>query len=201
MRAGLRCPARWATGGRWSLAAALLLTACAPPPPLLGTKLLPRTLSGTDGASHTLPPDGSARLTVLVFFDDHCPCQTAHDRRLRELYALYHPRGVDFLAVDSQRGASVERDRAEAEKRGYPFPLLVDPGGSLARSMGADYATETFVLGPGGTIRYHGGIDSDRTHLEESAIPYLRDALEDLLADRPPRRAESKALGCALETR
>jgi peroxiredoxin len=180
------------------LAVVALLPACAQS--TLGTSLAASSLPGTDGVAHALEPAGSAQLTVLVFFADHCPCQAAHDARLRDLYALYHPRGVEVLAVDSETGATPERDAAEAAKRGYPFPLVIDHGGALARRLGAVYATETFVLDRSGTVRYHGGIDSDKRRLHEDAIPFLRDALDDLLAERPLRRTESKALGCALQT-
>jgi peroxiredoxin len=166
----------------------------------VGVTLAASPLPGTDGATHAVQPGGDTRLTVLVFFADHCPCQAAHDGRLRDLYALYHPRGVDIFAVDSETDATAERDASEAAKRAYPFPILIDHGGALARRVGAVYATETFVIDRSGTVRYHGGIDSDKRRLHEDAIPFLRDAMDDLLAQRPLRRTESKALGCALQT-
>jgi peroxiredoxin len=166
---------------------------------LIGSRLVASPLPGTDGAMHAVQPS-QARLMVLFFFANHCPCQAAHDARLRDLYALYHARGVDFLAVDSEIGASAPRDAAEAAARAYPFPILIDQGGSLARRLGAEYATEAFVIDRAGAVQYHGGIDSDKLHLHADATPFLREALDDLIADRPPRRAEGKALGCALET-
>jgi hypothetical protein len=51
-----------------------------------------------------------------------------------------------------------------------------------------------------GIVRYHGGLDSDRNELHDDALPYLGNALDDLLAGKSPRTAESKALGCALQT-
>jgi peroxiredoxin len=180
------------------LTVAALAAACAQS--TLPMNLATSSLPGTDGTSHTLEPGGATQLTVLVFFADHCPCQAAHDGRLRDLYARYHPRGVEVLAVDSETDATPERDAAEAAKRGYPFPIVIDHGGALARRVGAVYATETFVIDRSGTVRYHGGIDSDKRRLHEDAIPFLRDALDDLLAERPLRRPLSKALGCALQT-
>jgi peroxiredoxin len=188
-----------ARGLRAAMFGASLATACARPP-LVETTLPPKSLVGTDGAPHPIAPEGDQRLLVLFFFSAHCPCQAAHDPRLRALHATYRTRGVDFVAVDSEQGATLERDRDEAEKRGYTFPILLDPGGALAQKVGAAYATEVVIVDRSGTVRYHGGIDSDRTHLEDDATPYLRDALEDLLAGRAPRRAMSKALGCALQT-
>jgi len=140
-----------------------------------------------------------AKLTVLVFFGAGCHCLDQHDARLRALHEQYHPRGVQLFMVDSEASASPERDRSEAERRGYPFPILRDPGGALANRLGAEFATYSVVVDPQGRVLYRGGIDSDRTHLRDDATPYLKDALDDLLAGRSPRVVEGKALGCALE--
>jgi peroxiredoxin len=182
-----------------TLAALLALAVAGCAPHVMGSKLATSPLPGTDGVTHALEPAEGTRLTVLFFFANHCPCQAAHDARLRELYALYHPLGVDMFAVDSEISATPERDAAEAAKREYPFPILLDHGGALARRVGAEYATEAFVVDRSGAVRYHGGIDSDKRNLHNDATPFLRDALDDLLAERPPRHAESKALGCALQ--
>jgi peroxiredoxin len=189
-----------ALAGASLLSLLLASTGCVRSSPLLGAPLAASSLPGTDGVDHAITPGGTDRLTVLVFFADHCPCQAAHDVRLRELYAAYHPRGVDLFAVDSETGATPERDAAEATKRSYPFPILFDHGGALAKRLRAEYATETFVLDARGVVRYHGGIDADKTSLHPDATPFLRDALDDLLAARTVRRAESKALGCSLQT-
>jgi peroxiredoxin len=179
--------------------AALVLSACAHPQ-VLGAVLPPLALPGTDGVAHELvgKPEIS-HLTVLVFFAQSCPCQAAHDARLTALAANYKGRGVDVFAVDPEPGASAERDAAEARRRGYPFPILLDRQAALARRLGAEYATETFVVDRQGVVRYHGGIDSDKNTLHEDARPYLREALDDLLAGHVPRVAEGKALGCALQ--
>jgi hypothetical protein len=141
----------------------------------------------------------SAPLTVLVFFSADCHILALHEPRLRALFDAYHPRGVQFLMIDSEVRASAERDVAEAGRRGYPFPILLDRGAKLADALGAEYATYAVVLDAGARVRYHGGIDTDRAHLRDDATPFLRDAIEDLLANREPRVTESKTLGCALQ--
>lgn len=181
------------------LACAIACGACAHAR-IIDTPILARSLAGTDGATHPLRPGPTASLAVLFFFANHCPCQAAHDGRLRELYARYHPRGVDVVGVDSEIGATVDRDAGEVARRRYPFPILVDPHATVAHALGAEYATEAYVVGRNGIVRYHGGIDSDRKTLHDDRTPFLGDALDDLLADRSLRRAEGKALGCALQT-
>jgi hypothetical protein len=137
--------------------------------------------------------------TVLVFFSPTCHCLEQHDGRLRALYEAYHTRGVQFLMLDSEVHGSESRDESEARRRGYPFPIVRDPGATLANELGAQYATYSVVLDASGRVRYHGGIDSDKSHLHDDATPYLRSALDDVLAGRPVRIAEGKTLGCSLE--
>jgi len=174
----------------------LFFAACAPAKP---PSALPNpALAGTDGQSHALV-DPKARLTVVEFFSIHCPCQREHDERLRALASAYAASGVAFAAVDSEVGATVERDRNEALRRAYPYPILIDDHGTVARALAADYATYSVLVDHDGQVLYSGGIDSDKSHLTGDATPYLRDAIDDALAERPQRRTETKALGCSLE--
>lgn len=178
-----------------ALAAAVLGAACATAKgPVTAPDL---TLRDADGRPHQLV-DGVAKLTVVEFFSPRCPCQAQHDDRLRAVAADYGPRGVRVIAVDSEVGAGAARAREEAERRRYPFPILVDPGGAAANALAASYATYAVVVDREGRILYAGGIDSDKYHLTDDATPFLRDALDDALAGRPIRRPYGKTLGCAL---
>ncbi|HEY8089923.1 MAG TPA: hypothetical protein VIF09_18810 [Polyangiaceae bacterium] len=141
-----------------------------------------------------------AALTALVFFSADCHCFAAHDARLVALAGRYAGRGVDFLVVDSEVGADASRDDAEAARRGYPFRIVVDRGAKLAAQAHAVYATYSVLLDAQGRVLYQGGIDSDKDRLHDDATPYLADAIDDALAGKPLRRAEAKALGCALRT-
>jgi hypothetical protein len=144
-----------------------------------------------------LPVHGA--VTVLVFFSPGCHCLAAHDARLVELYTRYRPRGLELLMIDSETTGSAERDAREAERRGYPFRIVRDPGARLADALGAEYASYAVLLDARGRVRYHGGIDSDTTRLHDDARLYLRDAIDDVLDGRAPRVAEGEALGCALQ--
>jgi hypothetical protein len=160
----------------------------------------PVALAGQDGAVRDARSlAGDAALTVFVFFSPDCHCLAEHEARLRALDAAYGPRGVHFFMVDSEVRASVERDEEEARRRGYSFPILIDRGARLADAVGADYATYSVVVDRAGRLRYRGGIDSDRDHLRDDAVPYLGNALCDLLDGRDPRIADAKTLGCALQ--
>lgn len=179
------------------LAAALSLAGCASKPaPATPDAVALTSVDGSARAYRELVR--AAPLTVFVFVSADCPCLEAHLDRLRAIASAYGARGVQFVAVDSEVGASTERAGVEARRFSLPFPIVIDPGAKLANAFGAMYATFTVVVDRDGAVRYRGGIDSDKRKLHDGTIPYLRDALDDLLAGKPPRRAEGKTLGCVL---
>jgi hypothetical protein len=151
-------------------------------------------------------PDGGAvpvaptlrrhRLTAIVFFSSTCPCFAAHRARLAELAHEMSARDVQFLVVDSEQHAPGEQIPATLPEAG--LPILRDEGARLARELGAQYATQTFVFDAAGTLRYRGGIDDDRKYLSATSRAHLRETLLSLLQRNEPPFASSKALGCSL---
>ena len=176
------------------------IAACAPAP-RAASSLPDATLLSSDGPRRLAEIVQPGHVTVIEFFSAECPCQAAHDDRLRELAVAYRGRGVDVYAVDSEAGASTDRARNEALSRRYPFPILADPTGALADALGAEFATYTVVVDRLGYVRYRGGLDSDRTHVTPDASLWVRDAVDRLLAGGDPRPTEAVALGCALRRR
>ncbi len=156
-------------------------------------------------STHKEPVDAGlwkgAPFTVVVFFSAHCPTQRTHDARLVELYRAYTDRGVRFVVVDAEAGASAERSAEEARARGFPFEIVPDPEGKVADALGARLSTHVVILDDHGKVWYKGGIDSDRIKLHDDAKRYVADALDDLLAGRVVRVPEAKTLGCPLERR
>jgi hypothetical protein len=179
--------------------AALILASCATTPAARAPS--EARLEGTDGALHAIVPQEEGAYTVVIFFSPDCHVLAAHDERLRKLVTDYASPRVRFLAVDPEVDATVERDRSLAETRRYPFPILIDRGADVARSLGATYAGHTVIVDHAGVVRYRGGIDSDRVRLRDDRTAYVADALTDLLAGRSPRLTEGKSLGCALRLR
>lgn len=136
--------------------------------------------------------------TVLFFFSATCPTVTAHDQRLKALWRDFHAQGVGVYAIASESDMTLSALRREAAARGYPFPLLLDPEGRLARELGVRYASQAFVLGRDAEVAYAGSLDSDRRFLHDDAEPYLANALTALQHGRTPNRADAAAYGCAL---
>lgn len=173
--------------------------ACAPaaPPAFAQAELI-----SADGKTITTSEaTAGAKATVFVFYAEDCPCVGTHVERLRALQEKYGPAGVRFYFVDSEASASVARDTKLTTARQLPFPILIDEDGSFARAVEAEYASYSLVVDASGKIRYHGGIDTDKSHLTDDATPFLANALGDLTAGRDVRVEEGKTLGCSLELR
>ena len=186
---------------RLAIAAVLASAACRPARTPDAVAVPAMTLVDTAGSTTTLPDDlARSKLTVVVFYAEHCPCFRVHEERLREIARVYAPQGVRMIFVDSEVSASQERDARAATERGLPA-IAIDPGAKLADALGAEYATYTVVFDAQGRVRYRGGIDADKERLHDDTTKYLRDALDDLVAGREPRLTEGKALGCALQKR
>ena len=176
------------------IALSLVLSGCAAPPMVSST-----ILHGTDGRMHDMTTlIRESHVVVVTFFSPTCPCQSAHDARLIALAERYRGLGVTFVSVDSEADATNARDVEEAKKRGYPFPILTDPEGALARAFDADVATYSVVLDNLGIVKFRGGIDSDWKELSNDATPWLENAIESVLRGDGRVLDERRALGCSL---
>ncbi len=157
------------------------------------------TLAGTDGRSWRLPEVvATHRVTVFEFFSAGCPVQRAHDPRLVRLASEWEGRGVAIFVVAPEPDGTRAGLAAEARTRGYPFPILLDPGGRLEKALGVAFCATAVVADGHGRVRYRGGIDPDGPRLKSRARPWLRDAVEAVLAGREPNPARTQSRGCYL---
>lgn len=160
------------------------------------------SLESTDGQPRDVKAEvAKAPFTVFTFFSRKCPCVKAHDAVFKKLHEEFSARGVQFFVVDSEVGASLDADRPEVEKRGYPMPMLIDAEAKLSRELGVNFASTTVIVDREGHVRFRGGMDSARHEPTAETTPYLRDALTAVLGGTSPPVTEPKTLGCYLKRR
>lgn len=175
------------------LTLSLLTVGCGRPP---ATAQDARLVSSSGETSAFSEYAGRSAWTVFVFVSKDCPCLDAHVPRLEQLVRDYASRGVHFVGVDSEVNATPASAAAQAQK--LPFAVMVDQDAVLANALDAKYATYSVLVDREGRVAYRGGIDSDKRMTHDDATPYLRNALDDVLAGQAPRQATGKALGCTL---
>lgn len=162
-------------------------------------------LPDTEGTIRTLPAAGEAPATVVLWTCNHCPYALAWHDRIVEVAHDYGPRGVRFLAVNSNDAERYPRDSLEAmrdrvREEGWPFPYLHDSTQEAARAWGAQVTPHVYVLDAGLTVRYEGAPDAD--HLDPAqGAGWLRDALDAVLAGRRPPREATDPVGCSIKWR
>ncbi len=161
-------------------------------------------LPDTRGARHAVD-EGSDAPTVVFFTCNHCPYALAWHDRLLGAARDYQPRGVRFLAVNSNDAERYPRDSLEAmrqrvEDEDWLLPYLHDASQDVARAFGARTTPDVFVIGADGRLRYRGAPDADHSDPGQDAA-WLREALDDVLDVAEVRRPETEPIGCSIKWR
>jgi peroxiredoxin len=163
------------------------------------------TLTDTEGRRHTLPAEPPAPATVLIQTCNHCPYVIAWNPRLRAVAEEYRPRGVRFLAINSNNPETHPADSPErmaqfVRDQDWPIPYAFDESQDVARALGSARTPEVFVLDGEQRLVYHGAPDGN--HEDPSAnAAWLRGALDAVLEGREVERAETPPRGCSVKWR
>jgi peroxiredoxin len=162
-------------------------------------------LTDTEGRQHALPAEDASPATVLIQTCNHCPYVIAWNPRLRAVAEEYRPRGVRFLAVNSNNPETHPADSPErmaqfVRDQDWPIPYAFDESQDVARALGSARTPEVFVLDGEQRLVYHGAPDAD--HADPSAnAAWLRGALDAVLEGREVERAETQPRGCSVKWR
>jgi peroxiredoxin len=166
---------------------------------LVGRKVQNFSVQDYRGKSHSLSDYASSKVIVLAFLGTECPLAKLYAPRLASLNSELKSRGVTFLGVNSNRQDSLTEVASHARRHGIEFPVLKDVGNRIADAIGVTRTPEIVVLDEERTVRYHGRIDDQygvgyiRDEVEK---PFLKNAVEDLLAGRKVKRATTEVVGC-----
>jgi peroxiredoxin len=166
----------------------------------LGDTAPPFDLPGIDGAQHSLA-DYAGMPVAVVFSCVHCPYVVRWEERINAIARDYDGRAA-LVAINSNHhlGDTVEHMTARATERGFAFPFLRDESQEIASAYAASRTPEVFLFDYDGHLAYHGAPDSD-AYEPARAVPYLRDALDAVLAGERPPVAETPPVGCTIKWR
>jgi hypothetical protein len=162
------------------------------------------TLRDERGRAHRVEVHPNERLLVVAFLGCDCPLARLYVERLNALNHTYAPRGVRFLAVNSNRQDNVADLRRFAAETGLSFPIVKDLGTTTADRLQADRTPQVVVLDESGGVRYRGRIDDQYQVGNRRAEPTAHDlqrALDELLSGRPVSIPETTAAGCLITRR
>ncbi|HEY3393883.1 MAG TPA: redoxin domain-containing protein [Lacipirellulaceae bacterium] len=187
--------------GQMMLLAALLLIAAASYAGELqsSTRIEKFTLQDYLGAQHSLSEWQDKKAIVVVFIGTECPLAKRYGPRLAELAAEYEPRGVQFVAVNSNQQDTLREMAHYARVHKIDFPMLKDSACEVADQFGAERTPAAYVLDHERNVCYQGRIDDQYGvgYSRSSAYKnYVVMALDELLAGKPVSNPVTEAVGC-----
>ena len=143
--------------------------------------------------------------TVVVFTSNGCPYALAWHDRIQDVADAYEPAGVQLVQIvpNDERlqpldGIGPMAERGQSGEVAGPF--LRDADQTVTRSFRACATPEVFVVDATGVVRYHGAPDADYDDPAQRAS-WLREAIDDVLADRPVARPTTPVAGCSVKWR
>ncbi len=133
---------------------------------------------------------------VVVFLSAKCPCSNSHIAEISTLASQFLD--FSFLAVHSNSNEDEQMSKAYFESKKLPFPVIQDSASRLADLFKALKTPHAFVLNSKGDIVYQGGVSSS-ADFSKADKKYLRDALEDMRANRAVKVSNGRTLGCVIQ--
>jgi peroxiredoxin len=161
-------------------------------------------LPGVDGKDCALADLlKKSKAVVVVFSCNHCPVATDYQDRLIEIQKDYKAKGVAIVAISSNDVESVKEDsfdnmKKRAKEKKYNFPYLYDESQEVARAYRATCTPHVFLLDAKGVLAYRGAVD-DNQDAKKATKPYLRTALDSVLAGKPVETTTTKQFGCTIK--
>ncbi len=148
-----------------------------------------------------LPGDAA---TVFIFWSNQCPWVDKYEERVQELVAAVQGDAVSVVLVNANDASafpreSLEASRTRAEDAGIDATYVRDPQGALASALGASRTPHAFVFDDAQTLVYAGAIDDSPADASAVSKPYLRTAVEAVLAGDPVPTPDTKAFGCTIK--
>jgi len=164
----------------------------------LNAKVPNFTLKDYAEKEHSLYDYLKSKAVVVMFIATQCPVSNAYNERMVDLYKSYTPKGVAFLAVDSNKQESIEEIAGHSKKHGFEFPVLKDWKNIVADKFDAMVTPEIYLVDSTGVLRYHGRIDNSRNAAKVTEHD-LQEVLDAYLEGKPLPKQDAKAFGCTIK--
>ncbi len=143
--------------------------------------------------------------TVVMFICNHCPYVKHIQEMLVALAKDYIPKGISFVAINSNDISSYPEDSPKemkklAEKLDFPFPYLFDYSQKVAQDYGAACTPDFFVFDYSMECVYRGQFDDSRpgNHTLVTGKD-LAEALDCLLLGKEVTPDQHPSIGCNIK--
>ncbi len=164
-------------------------------------------IDATDNSSFSLSSLKDSPAIVVIFTSNSCPYDKLYQRRIEKLLDDYRKRGVRFVFINSNDPARSPENAPQQmtnkiKELRWKAPYLVDENQNVASRFGARKNPEAYVLKHRTNdfqILYSGSIDDNPQVASDVSQPYLRMALDAVLAGKPVLIDQTHATGCMIK--
>jgi hypothetical protein len=165
----------------------------------IGCEVSDFRLTDLDGRERSLRGEMAGKQAAAVIF---WSCICSHCLRYDEYLNAFCGSHTDvaLLAIASRRQETAEQLLRAAGERNLAFPILIDPGGSLAKQWHTEQTPRAFLVSADMRLQYRGAIDNFQFPGDPDYIAYLEPAIADLRAGRPVAQPETASFGCAIQS-
>jgi len=175
----------------------------------VGDKAPDFNLKNVDGKMVSMADYSDAKGFVVIFSCNHCPYVMAYEDRMIEIHNLYASKGFPVIAINSNDPSAQPQDSYEnmierARDKKFPFAYLFDEGQKIYPIYGAMRTPHVFLLNKQNDdliVEYIGAIDDNYKDASAVKEPFLKNAIEALLAGNKPPVSETKAIGCTIKVK
>jgi peroxiredoxin len=161
------------------------------------------SLLGVDGKRYSLSSFQDKPFLVVIFSCNHCPYAQAYEERMIAIQRDYHAVGAQLVVINSNDSRRYPEDSysemvKRARMRGFNFPYIRDEDQSVVAAYGGVCTPHVFLFGRPRFLRYRGRIDDskDAAAVKEND---LRNALDDLIANRSVGVPDTRPFGCSIK--
>ena len=158
-------------------------------------------LAATDGKTYALADFDNDPVLVVFFTCNHCPYVTGSDESTRRTVEKFAPRGVRFVAINSNSKNTYAEDDfphmvERMREKKFPWIYLHDETQEVARAYGALRTPHFYVFDRDRRLIYTGRAVDNPRQAERSKTHDLERALEEHLASKPVTTPVTNPIGC-----
>ena len=159
------------------------------------------TVNNQEFNSDSLSPN---KATVVMFICNHCPYVIHCLDQIIDI-SNHYLGDVEFVAISSNDVENYPDDAPDkmqdlAQKMGFNFPYLYDETQEIAKKFDAQCTPEFYLFNHNNILSYRGRIDdSSPGNGVKSTGKDLRDAIDDLLANKNPSKQQHPSMGCNIK--
>lgn len=143
--------------------------------------------------------------TVILFICNHCPFVIHVNEMLVSLANAYQAKGFAFIAISSNDSEKYPQDAPHLMKKlgqelQYPFPYLFDETQEVAKMYDAACTPDLYLFDADLKAVYHGQLDDSRPGNGKPVTGNdLKNAMENLLQNKPPLQIQKPSVGCGIK--